>query len=137
MAIAYIQHLDVSVNVLIWGEIESCCSIIAACLPSYGPLLQGSNFLKPLMRGLSSVLSMLNSRRTQASSIMSFRRVYEASATTTSKESASASDIQGSWYPLKDVSHITTISQDVESGLRRDTRDITVERSFTSRVEAR
>jgi hypothetical protein len=52
--------IDASVNNIIWAEIESCCSIIAACLPTYGPLVRSL----ALPTFISSTLrSLLNSVR--------------------------------------------------------------------------
>jgi hypothetical protein len=81
---------------------------------------------------------MLNTRRTQASSANSFSlgRKHEGSASESNK-AISASDVQGSWYPLKDVTNTTAISQDVERGSVHDAQNITVERSFVTRVESK
>lgn len=124
----------VSVNILIWGEIESCCSIIAACLPTYGPMLKNFKIFKSLARGFTSVISLFNSRRTQASSLGRLRR-SAGNGSATAGDSTSASDVQGDWYPLKDANNVTIVPQDVESGLQKHSRDITVGRSFGSTVD--
>ena len=45
---------DISVNNVIWSEIEPCASIIAACLPTFGPLIQNGISLQSLAKSLHS-----------------------------------------------------------------------------------
>ena len=45
---------DISVNNVIWSEIEPCASIIAACLPTFGPLIKNGISLQSLAKSLHS-----------------------------------------------------------------------------------
>ncbi|KAA6408787.1 MAG: integral membrane [Lasallia pustulata] len=42
----------VAVNMLIWSEIEPCASIIAGCLPTFGPLVTGGHSIPNLARSI-------------------------------------------------------------------------------------
>lgn len=46
--------LDISVNNVIWSEIEPCASIIAACLPTFGPLIKSGFSLQSLAKSFHS-----------------------------------------------------------------------------------
>jgi len=52
------------VNNLVWMAIEPCASIIAACLPTLGPLFKGKRSLGSIIRSIRSALSV----RSQSSS---------------------------------------------------------------------
>jgi len=127
----------VSVNTLIWGEIESCCSIIAACLPSYGALLQGSQIVKKIGKAFSSVLnaSMFSSRRTQQSGASAFSLTRARTASeAVSEQGTSSIEVEGKWYPLSDRIQ-TIVSQDVERGSIKNSKNIRVDKSFMTQVE--
>jgi len=49
------------VNILIWSTIEPCVSIIAACLPTYGPLFRHGGTFKSLV---SSIRSLMRTSKT-------------------------------------------------------------------------
>ncbi|MCJ1232403.1 hypothetical protein MMC14_000355 [Varicellaria rhodocarpa] len=55
-------YSSVVVNTLIWSTIEPCTSIIAACLPTYGPLYRDGSSFKSFVYGLRS---LTRSRGTQ------------------------------------------------------------------------
>ncbi|KAF2687595.1 hypothetical protein K458DRAFT_484867 [Lentithecium fluviatile CBS 122367] len=56
----------ISVSNIIWAEIESCCSVLAACLPTYGPLVRSLALPSVISTTLRSLLNSL--RRTTARS---------------------------------------------------------------------
>ena len=49
-----LTRLDISVNNVIWSEIEPCASIIAACLPTFGPLIKSGVSLQSLAKSFHS-----------------------------------------------------------------------------------
>ncbi|CAG8975328.1 hypothetical protein HYALB_00005658 [Hymenoscyphus albidus] len=130
------EHFSyVSVNVLIWGEIESCCSIIASCLPSYGPLVQGTSLVRKLGRGFSTVVDLFSSRRAQASGA-SDASIKRNGASAVDVESALVNNEPRKWYQLQEGINVTTVSQNPKFQ-PKGTSAITVERTFTSTAEAR
>lgn len=42
----------------IWSRIEPCASIIAACLPTYGPLIPKGHFLASIIRSAISLVTL-------------------------------------------------------------------------------
>ncbi|KAI1113332.1 hypothetical protein F5Y14DRAFT_441882 [Nemania sp. NC0429] len=71
----------VSVNNVIWAEIEACCSIIAACLPTYTPLIR--SFAVPAF--LTSTFGSLFTSTKRKSTVQSSR-----------------GDPKEVWYPLSE-----------------------------------
>ena len=59
---------DVSVNNVIWAQVESCCSVIAGCLPTYGPLIRSSSFSEFVSSVFKSLLKSLKRKSTTWSS---------------------------------------------------------------------
>ncbi|KAF2705433.1 hypothetical protein K504DRAFT_460186 [Pleomassaria siparia CBS 279.74] len=60
----------VSVNNIIWAEIESCCSVVAACLPTYGPIMRSlamPSFMKTSIQSLLNSLKRKSTDRTSSS----------------------------------------------------------------------
>ncbi|KAI0398798.1 hypothetical protein F4802DRAFT_114603 [Xylaria palmicola] len=100
----------VSVNNVIWAEIESCCSVIAACLPTYGPLIR--SFAFPTF--LTSLFSSAKRRSTAQSS---------------------RGDQKDVWYPLSENhGNSTTIANNSQVGLT-ECDGIRLERSFATGVQ--
>ncbi|KAI1249468.1 hypothetical protein MGN70_009081 [Eutypa lata] len=58
----------VSVNNVIWAQVESCCSVIAGCLPTYGPLIRSSSFSEFVSSVFKSLLKSLKRKSTTWSS---------------------------------------------------------------------
>ncbi|CAJ2513881.1 Uu.00g020000.m01.CDS01 [Anthostomella pinea] len=103
----------VSVNNVIWAEIESCCSVIAACLPTYGPLIRSLSFPEFLA---STWRSLLNSVRR------------------TSNVQSSRHDQKDSWYPLSENhGNSTTVENNSQVGLT-EYDGIRLQRSFATEV---
>ncbi|MCJ1245732.1 hypothetical protein MMC30_002936 [Trapelia coarctata] len=50
-------------QVYLWDRIEPCASIIAACLPTYGPLVRGNRLLESWIKSAASFFSMRSSSR--------------------------------------------------------------------------
>ncbi|KAF2788807.1 hypothetical protein K505DRAFT_420871 [Melanomma pulvis-pyrius CBS 109.77] len=102
----------VSVNNIIWAEIESCCSVVAACLPTYGPIMRSIAIPSSI---LSSIQSLLNSVKRKS----------------TARTSDSNSNV---WIPLSgDRVKPASIrkGQDVEVGVVQS-GEIRVQRSFAT-----
>ncbi|KAI0886272.1 uncharacterized protein GGS22DRAFT_126785 [Annulohypoxylon maeteangense] len=71
----------VSVNNVIWAELESCCSIIAGCLPTYGPLIRSFSFTEFFTSIFNSLLSSVKRK---------------------SVNQSSKGDQKDTWYPLSE-----------------------------------
>lgn len=54
-------------DVWLWDRITPCASVIAACLPTYGPLLRGRNILESLVRSAINWLSIGTSKPSRTS----------------------------------------------------------------------
>ncbi|KAI1746572.1 hypothetical protein F4782DRAFT_545041 [Xylaria castorea] len=104
----------VSVNNVIWAEIEGCCSIIAACLPTYAPLIRSLAFPTFLA---STWKSLLNSAK---------RNITAQS---------SRSDQRDVWYPLSENhGNSTTVAKDSQLGLT-ECDGIRLQRNFATEVQ--
>ncbi|KAI0448082.1 hypothetical protein F4803DRAFT_496430 [Xylaria telfairii] len=104
----------VSVNNVIWAEIESCCSVIAACLPTYGPLIRSLAFPAFLT---STWKSLFNSAKRK------------------STVESSRSDQKDVWYPLSENhGNSTTVANNSQVGLT-EYDGIRLERSFATEVQ--
>ncbi|MCJ1245199.1 hypothetical protein MMC30_002400 [Trapelia coarctata] len=128
----YTQFMDISTNSVIWCEIEPCTSIIAACLPTFGPLVKGRNSLLPFSK---DVRSSVRNRTRPTSTNPEY-------AKWASPPDTSGGDIhlaERGWYLLQDGSNNTTCAGDVELGVPKACQlksgEIRVERSFTSQVQ--
>ncbi|KAH8602298.1 hypothetical protein B0O99DRAFT_735736 [Bisporella sp. PMI_857] len=59
------HHADafgpVVANIFIWSRIEPCCSVVAACLPTFGPLLKDGRTPESVIASIRSVLSIRSS----------------------------------------------------------------------------
>lgn len=53
-----ISNADLQDKIFIWKIIEPNASIIAACLPTYGPLLRGGRAPESIIRSVRSILSI-------------------------------------------------------------------------------
>lgn len=101
----------VSVNNVIWSLIEPCVSVVAACLPTFGPLLTSDLSLRSLVRSFQS--------RT-----FSFKRSTGASSSKDSTHSdrdgrwqtAPRMATQAPWSPLPDGAAMMTYRADMELG---------------------
>ena len=51
-------------KVLLWSRIEPCCSVIAACLPTLGPLFRDARSPESVIRDLRAYFSTNRSTRT-------------------------------------------------------------------------
>ena len=111
---ANIPCLDVSINLIIWSEIEPCMSIVAACLPTFGPLIQGGFSLPSLAR---SFQSRIFKQSTSTSTESEPRGVSGWPASNYTPKS------DGSWNRLHDENNRTPHSADVELGERKAHND--------------
>ncbi|KAL9620551.1 MAG: hypothetical protein Q9160_004912 [Pyrenula sp. 1 TL-2023] len=48
-------------NILIWSRIEPCCSVVAACLPTLGPLVRSGRDPGSLVNSIRSIFSVHSS----------------------------------------------------------------------------
>lgn len=104
----------VSVNNVIWAEIESCCSIIAACLPTYGPLIPYLALPTVLTSRWKSLFNSANRKSTTQSS---------------------RSDQKDVWYPLSENhGNSTIVTNNSQIGLT-ECDGIRLERSFATEVQ--
>ena len=55
-------------SAFIWAEIEPNVSVVAACLPTYGPLFRAGAFFPTAMRSLRSILGMSSKSKTPSGS---------------------------------------------------------------------
>ncbi|CAD6589006.1 MAG: hypothetical protein ASARMPREDX12_003557 [Alectoria sarmentosa] len=104
----------VSINLIIWSEIEPCMSIVAACLPTFGPLIQGGFSLPSLAR---SFQSRIFKQSTSTSTESEPRGVSGWPASNYTPKS------DGSWNRLHDENNRTPHSADVELGERKAHND--------------
>ena len=110
------KYLDVTVSQAIWAEVEPCCSIVAACLPSLGPLAKEGHFLHSMIMSLRS----LASKSSKTSSI------------TADEGSASSEDLpKRPWYKMQSDANGTSSSQDIELQ-PKEPKGILVQKSFTA-----
>ncbi|KAL9124980.1 MAG: hypothetical protein Q9217_005759 [Psora testacea] len=146
----------VSVNSVIWSLIEPCVSIVAACLPTLGPLVKSKTSLRSLARSLQShILRRSKSGVTSSEDSSHVSNGRQSDLTANSKP-------QGPWSPLPDAHYKTTPKDDIELAISHpewgtnsaqrvhvgraedsqtrtepsDTRQIYVESSFASKLEA-
>ncbi|KAK9415008.1 putative integral membrane protein [Seiridium unicorne] len=104
----------VSVNNVIWAEVESCCSIIAGCLPAYGPLIRSLSVFEFFTSIFKSLLSSAKHKKTTGSS---------------------TADQKNTWYPLPGHhGNLTTVANSSEVGLTQDD-GIHLQRTFATNVE--
>ncbi|KAI2607959.1 hypothetical protein GGR54DRAFT_389835 [Hypoxylon sp. NC1633] len=73
----------VSVNNVIWAEIETCCSVIAGCLPTYGPLIRSFSITEFFTGIFNSLLSSVKRKSVNQST-------------------GSTGDQKDTWYPLEE-----------------------------------
>ncbi|KAI1135012.1 hypothetical protein F5Y05DRAFT_396265 [Hypoxylon sp. FL0543] len=90
----------VSVNNAIWAEMESCCSVIACCLPTYGPLIRSFSFTEFFSGIFNSLLSTVRRQTINQSS---------------------KGDQRDTWYPLSENhGNSTTVENSSGTRLTRD-----------------
>ncbi|XDG07882.1 hypothetical protein ABKA04_007497 [Annulohypoxylon sp. FPYF3050] len=78
----------VSVNNVIWAELESCCSVIAGCLPTYGPLIRSFSFTEFFTGIFNSLRSSVKRK---------------------SVNQSSQGDQKDTWYPLSENQGNSTV----------------------------
>ena len=108
--------LDVSVNLIVWSEIEPCVSIIAACLPTFGPLVKNGHSIQSLARSLQS--KILKQKSSDSTSIE-----LAASAWPVENNSRQPRGLnrrpQGTWDTPGDDDTNTLVNKDLELGNQR------------------
>ncbi|KAF1976713.1 hypothetical protein BU23DRAFT_565402 [Bimuria novae-zelandiae CBS 107.79] len=107
---------DVSVNNIIWAEIESCCSVVAACLPTYGHLVRSMALPKFITFTIQSLLDSVKRKSAGHES----------------------SKYDSSWLPISENHrNVATVSKGQEVELDAiESREILVERSFETSSQA-
>jgi len=80
----------------IWAHIEPNCSIVAACLPTYGPIFAGNKGLKGWLSSVRSFISL--SSRTDSSH--RFGSEYEMGVTSSEKALVLPAKGSGHWQKL-------------------------------------
>ncbi|KAI4869231.1 hypothetical protein F4820DRAFT_444353 [Hypoxylon rubiginosum] len=106
----------VSVNNVIWAELESCCSVIAGCLPTYGPLIRSFSFTEFVTSMFNSLLSSLKRKSTNQSS---------------------KGGQKDTWHPLSENhGNSTTVENSSEVGLTQDD-GIHLQRSFVINIQGK
>lgn len=103
-SIADTNWIDISSNLSIWSVIEPCISIIAACLPTLGPLVRDGVSLQSLIRSLQPRCV----KRSRAISTESDRSIGPVHRTLSSSERA--------WHKFQEDYSNTSYSVEVELG---------------------
>ncbi|KAL5117423.1 hypothetical protein ACEQ8H_004739 [Pleosporales sp. CAS-2024a] len=109
------EFSNASVNNVIWAEIESCCSIIAACLPTYGPLMRSMACPTFISSTLRSLLNSVRRRRSNSGSDMS-------------------SSNKNVWFPLSEQrrNFASAKTHEKSEDASIDYREIRVQRGFST-----
>ncbi|CAG8981723.1 hypothetical protein HYALB_00013339 [Hymenoscyphus albidus] len=114
---------SVIANITIWSTIEPACSVIAACLPTFGPLSQKGRSPESLVASIGSVLSL----RSFSSSLATEKR----GKVSQEKISREDEESRAGW-----AKHNGAGSTTVESGAHSDVvpkrGEIIMEKSFSS-----
>ena len=94
---------DISVNNVIWSEIEPCASIVAACLPTLGPLIKNGISLQSLAKSFHSQVF----KHSTSSSTTDTKRFpgsgWAAPHAPRSREWSSLEDENGAKYFTEDI----------------------------------
>ena len=109
------SHYSYATREYIWGHIEPSCSIVAACLPTYGPIFIGNKSLERWMNSLRSFMSL----RSNSGSSYRFRTPpdgYERDGVASDSGLVLDNNKNGQWQKLG-----KTDSSDNESHARIDT----------------
>lgn len=127
------KYTDVSVNSVIWSEIEPCASIIAACLPTFGPMVKGGRSIPSLARSIKShVFKRMGSTSTSS------QQFGVASLNGQPREAPKA---KRAWFQLQDRNNSTSCTGDIEQGhsdfLTPKPGEIQVQSTFASEMESR
>lgn len=122
--------LELSDSNALWAHIEACASIVAACLPTYGPLFGGVRSLESLVGSFRSLFS-IGSR-----SKLSISEQRTKSKQTNSQSSA---DDKRAWHELRSKATCSsatggTHSLDLEAHSQRSDT-ILVQKTFASERE--
>ena len=101
--------LDISVNNVIWSEIEPCASIVAACLPTFGPLIKNGISLQSLAKSFHSQV---------------FKHSTSSSTTDTERLAGSGwaapnAPRSREWSSLEDENSVKHFTEDIELGKTR------------------
>lgn len=124
--LANLLYLDVSVNLVIWSEIEPCMSIVAACLPTFGPFVQGGLSLQSLARSFQSRVF----KKRASTSTGSEQRANVGWPT-----SAYTPRSDGSWNRLEDNKNSTPPAADIELGERKAHSDRWLDQNEVRKVK--
>ncbi|KAI9743193.1 MAG: hypothetical protein M1818_003036, partial [Claussenomyces sp. TS43310] len=114
-------------NCLLWSRIEPCCSVIAACLPTLWPLVQGRS-PESLVNSVQSVFSIRS-----ADSLAGSRRKPQEFLSDGSDVS-NRSEAKREWYRLHSPGTATV--ENVELGaIEYSDDEIRVQKSFATRFQ--
>ncbi|KAI4193814.1 MAG: hypothetical protein LQ346_003824 [Caloplaca aetnensis] len=91
------QKAAITVKAALWSKLEPAASIIAACLPTYGPLLKNSN-VGSLFKSAASFFSIRSLRSRGSASEPSKVRHHHASS---SEEGGYGAGVNHSWHELR------------------------------------
>ena len=128
------QTLATMNNIIIWSRIEPCCSAIAACLPTLGPLVSGGRSPESLIHSIRSLFS------TRSFSSLRGEKERKDSQEGASLSSGSSAEARRAWANSH-RSGTTTVVSDEEKGFPRDSdgekkaNGIYVQQSFASEVQ--
>ncbi|CAG8952290.1 hypothetical protein HYFRA_00001033 [Hymenoscyphus fraxineus] len=110
-------------NITIWSTIEPACSVIAACLPTFGPLSQKGRSPESLVASIRSALSL----RSSSNSLATEKR----GKVSQEKDSREDEEARAGW-----AKHNGAGSTTIESGAHSDVvpkrGEIIMEKSFSS-----
>ena len=124
---------DSLLQLTIWSDIEPCCSIIAACLPTLGPLFREGRSPESLV---SSILSKISSRNVSKSRFSTKQQIHSGSNDSRGFDSAEAKQQwQNMQNKMPNINSRPAVSTaDVEKGRTPSSfvidHGISVERSF-------
>ena len=108
-----------SVNNVIWSLIEPCVSILAACLPTFGPLVKSQLSLGSLVRSLLPSSHRFYFKRSTGGSESGKESLGSRSGgrgTRWMPNRAPKVATQGPWSPLPEGEEMVTYRADVERG---------------------
>ena len=112
-------------NEFIWAHIEPNCSIIAACLPTYGTLFSGAHIFDGLIHSLRSFMS-LGSRSNKSSRFRASNDTSGRDGAGSSSGLAMDSKMNGHWQKLgrSDLGDEGNHSVEIAGGTETDHDDL-------------
>ncbi|CAG8948662.1 hypothetical protein HYFRA_00001782 [Hymenoscyphus fraxineus] len=113
-------------NIFIWSRIEPCCSVVAACLPTFGPLFENGRTPESIVASFRSVLSIRSSNNS-----LSTNRAGKDSSEIAKKTDAENAEARAHWQSVHSSAN-TTVEHDSSGRLEPRDGEIIMEKTFSS-----